>query len=462
MPTMPLKVWWALAAIAVFALGYAAFGLLRRDRSTAVTALVVALALGAAAYFYRDWKYEGTALPIFSYGVMLGLSLVVGWYLTLTHGERDGLPKETMANCYVLTAISAVAGARLLYLVTNPDQFKTWGDFLAFNRGGLVAYGGFLGGYAGSWMFMQRRGVRLMPWADVAAPSLASGLLITRIGCYLFGCDFGKRLPEAAPSLLKRIGTFPHWASGTVAGGDGSPAFVKQMEAYRGTPLAAELLKTNASLPVHPTQLYESLLGLLLLGLLLWQRSHQRFRGQVFLLFAFAYGYARFVLEIVRDDSDRGEMGPLLPEHAFLAFALLAMAVAFAFGVSLGIVNATARLAARVAGFVPPVIAYIALKPPSFGKQVLIQLSTSQWIGLGSALLASYFYGKFWEAARRNPSVAMGPSTLGDFAMEPNVASEGQRRGRREDRTPLPIADAYARDEDGDAGETEAGPDDAR
>ena len=39
--------------------------------------------------------------------------------------------------------------------------------------------------------YLRKKGMRLMPWADVAVPSLASGLAITRIGCYLFGCDYG-------------------------------------------------------------------------------------------------------------------------------------------------------------------------------------------------------------------------------------------------------------------------------
>lgn len=63
------------------------------------------------------------SIPIYSYGVMLGLSLVVGWYLTLGLAERDGLPRETMANNYVITALAAVLMARVLYVLTNLDEF---------------------------------------------------------------------------------------------------------------------------------------------------------------------------------------------------------------------------------------------------------------------------------------------------------------------------------------------------
>lgn len=443
LPKMPLKLWWALAAVAAIAALYALFGLRRKDRGTATVGLLVALGAGVAGYVFRETKYEAANLPIYSYGVMLGLSLVVGWYLTLTLAERDGLPKEVMANCYVITAIAAIAGSRILYVVTNPDEFKNLpADFFALRRGGLVAYGGFLGGYIGSWLYLRAHKIRLMPWADVAVPSLASGLLITRIGCYLFGCDFGKRLPDSAPGLLKKLGTFPHWAAGTLDGGDGSPAYVKHLEAYRGTPLGAELQKLNASFPVHPTQIYESLVGLALLALLLWQRKNQKFRGQIFFLFAFAYGYLRFLLEIIRDDSERGEFGPFFAEHWFVSGALLVMSLAFVFGVSLGIANPKVRSASRVVAFIPPVVAFLALRPISFAKQTTVQLSTSQWIGLISAVLVAYFYARFWEVARRSPKLAMGLSSLGDI--KPTEDDLAPRRRKRDD------------DEDGEGGDDAA------
>jgi phosphatidylglycerol:prolipoprotein diacylglycerol transferase len=399
---MPLKLWWGLVAVAVFGLVYGAVLQRKADRQGAMVSLLVALGAGVGAYVLRDKSYQAEYVPIYSYGVMLGLSLVVGWYITLTLAEKDGLPKETMANCYVFTAVAAIIGSRLLYIVTNLDEFKTMGDLFALRRGGLVAYGGFLGGYVGSWMYLSRHKIRLMPWADVAVPSLASGLLITRIGCYLFGCDFGKRLPEGAPAFLKHWGTFPHWAAGTLDSGDGSPAYVRHLELW---PEKARSL--NASLPVHPTQLYESAIGLILLGFLLWQRKNQKFRGQIFFLFTFGYGVARFLLEIIRDDVERGEYGPIMAEHLLVPGALFLMSLGFIFGIALGIKDPKTRMATRVAALVPPVLAYIVLRPATFGSSISVQLSTSQWIALASALAVSYYYAKFWEEARKNPKLAM-------------------------------------------------------
>ncbi len=407
LPQMPLNVWWGLAIIALISLVSAALGARRGDKSSVWSGLFVAVLAAGGGYYFRDVTVEQHSLPIYSYGVMLGLSLVVGWTLTLTLAERDGLPKETMANCYIVTAVAAIVGARLLYVVTNLSEFHTVADVLALRRGGLVAYGGFLGGFLGSWAFLSRNGIRLLPWADVAAPSIASGLLITRIGCYMFGCDFGKRLPEGAPELLKKLGTFPHWPAGTIEHGDGAPAFLRQMDLFRGTPLAAQITKAGESLPVHPTQIYESLVGLGLLGLLFWQRRYQKFRGQVFFLLAFAYGFFRFVLEIIRDDVERGEYGPTMPEHVLIPGALLLFSLGFIFGISLGIPNAKARLASCILSLAPPAVAYWMLKPPSFGETVTVQLSTSQWFALISALIVAACYASYWQKGIRNPRMAM-------------------------------------------------------
>jgi len=430
LPHRPLMLWWALALAAVLAVGYAVAAGRAKEKGSAVTALVAAAAAVAAAVFYRHAAFEQDAVPIYSYGVMLGTSLVVGWYITLTLAERDGLPKEVMANCYVITALSAVVGSRILYIVTNLDEFHSFADLFAFRRGGLAVYGGFLGGYLASWAYLKPNGLRLMPWADVAVPSLASGLFITRIGCYLFGCDFGKRLGPDAPAFLQTLGTFPHWTSGTLEAGEGSPAYSRHLELYKGTPLGAELLKMNHSFPVHPTQIYESLCGLSLVILLLLQRRNQKFRGQIFFTFAFGYGYLRFLLEMLRDDAERGEYGPALPEHIMLPGALLLMSLGLCFGLALGIKSSAARLAVRVVGFVPPVVAYVMLRPPSFGSSVTIMLSTSQWIGLVSALLVSYFYAQFWAVARKQPAAAMGVASLGPGAER--IAADARRQSEEE------------------------------
>jgi phosphatidylglycerol---prolipoprotein diacylglyceryl transferase len=444
LPATPLKLWWGLAAVIAIAIVYAIIGLRKRDRATAAIAFVVAIGVGIVAKVYAHVEFTAPNLPIYSYGVMLGLSLVVGWYLTLTLSERDGLPKETMANCYVITAIAAIVGSRVLYILTNLDEFRMdvhdsnsamdFASFFALRRGGLVAYGGFLGGYLGSWLYLRSHRLRLMPWADVAVPSLAAGLLITRIGCYLFGCDFGKRLPETAPAWLAKLGTFPHWAKGTLEGGDGSPAWVKHLSSFQGAKLE-ELKRLDHSFPVHPTQIYESIVGLLLLMLLLWQRKNQKFRGQIFFLFAFAYGYLRFLIEFLRDDAERGEIGRF-SLHWFVGVSLLLFALAFTFGISLGIANKNVRTGARVLSFLPAIAGFILLMPGKFAETISYAPSTSQWIGLVSGLLVAFFYASFWETARKSPKLAMSLESLGDVTPERDDAPKPAKKKKKK-RAPV-------------------------
>ena len=345
-----------------------------------VLALVSGLVGGV---LFRGQRFQLEDLPIYSYGAMLCASIVVGWFLTLGLGERGGMPRELLANCYFVTALAALAGARVLYVVTNPGEFRDWFEVLAVRRGGLVAYGGFLGGFAGSWWYLRRRGVALLPWADVAVPSLASGLMLTRIGCYLFGCDFGKPLSTSAPGWLKRLGTFPRWPS-DVLDGAGSPAWLQHVD-LRGLSVSA-----RASLPVHPTELYESLAGALLLGLLWWLGKRRRFTGELFLAFTFGYGVLRFLLEIVRDDAERGSFGPALPVHVLVSVVLVAFLVAFWFGPAKSMKHQWIPQACLVVGLGLTRLAYVALRPAPGAQAEVARLSTSQWISLFTALGAAY------------------------------------------------------------------------
>ncbi|MCC6647920.1 MAG: prolipoprotein diacylglyceryl transferase [Polyangiaceae bacterium] len=400
-----------------------------------------------------------TSLPIYSYGVMLGLSIVVGWYLTLGLAKRDGLPEEEMANNYVFTAVMAILGSRVLYVLTNPDDFATAADWFAFRKGGLVAYGGFLGGFLGSYLYLKRKRLPLLPWGDVAVPSLATGLMITRIGCYLFGCDFGRTLSPSAPGFLKKLGTFPRWQDGTLDAGSGSPAWVQHTQAHLIPPDAAH------SLPVHPTQLYESLVGLTLFGLVMFQRKHQRFRGQVFLLFTFAYGVLRYGLEIIRDDAERGNYGPSWPEHVMVPGGLVVLGLAYAVFMSRAVENKALRAATQALALVPGVALYVALKPATFAGEALVKLSTSQWVALLTGTAAAVAYGMFWNSAKAHPTRAMALDLSGFHELSgavPEVAAEAEepkkkqkKRAKSAESSEEVKPDAPARDEDRPA--TEAG-----
>ncbi|WP_437508620.1 prolipoprotein diacylglyceryl transferase [Sorangium sp. So ce1099] len=403
---VPLPVWtvpllWVFLIAAGIAFAGAIGLFLGKNKPGAAAAGIAGVALAALASQFKGQTYTLGPLPIYSYGVMLGLSLVVGWYLTLGLAERDGLPKETMANCYVVTALAAVLGSRVLYILTNLDEFDSLGAMFDIRRGGLVAYGGFLGGFLGSYLFLRSHRIPLLPWADVAVPSLASGLMITRVGCYLFGCDFGRPLGETAPAWLKKLGTFPHWAEGTLDHGSGSPAWVQHVKERGLDPTS------HASLAVHPTQIYESLVGAGLLVLLLLARRRQKFRGEIFLLFTFSYGVCRYLLELLRDDAERGSIPPSLPEHVLLPAGLVVFAVGYTIGFSHVIHDNVARKVTQALSFVPALALYLVLKPETFGASETLQYSTSQVVALTTGLAASIAFAVYYKAALDHPEQAM-------------------------------------------------------
>jgi phosphatidylglycerol---prolipoprotein diacylglyceryl transferase len=228
-------------------------------------------------------------VPIYSYGVMLTTALVVGWFLAMRFARQDGIRQEDAGAIYMWTAVWSIIGARLLYVITQPHEFSGPVDVVMLNRGGLVAYGGMVGGFFASWYGCHKRKIELLRWADVSAPSVVLGTAITRIGCLLFGCDYG------------RLSNLP-WA---IRFPKDAPAWKDHVSLHGLSPEAAW------SLPVHPTQLYEVLVGLGLFGLLMLLRRARKFSGEVFLGWVLGYGILRPLIEIYRGDDDRGNVGSL-------------------------------------------------------------------------------------------------------------------------------------------------------
>ncbi len=371
-PAGPALVLLSLVALLVAGLGYR-----RRAADLSTLGLLGAVASLAGAFLYWGRSFTPSSLPVMSYGALLALSLALGWTLTQRLAERAGIERDASAHAYVVAAVSGIVGARLLYVVTNLGEFQSPLAAVGVGAGGLVAYGGFLGGFAGAFFSLRRLRVPFSVWADAAVPSVALGLGLTRLGCYLYGCDFGR--PLSGGALLAGLGTFPRWAEGSLAG-SGSPAFVEHVVRHGLSPLATE------SLPVHPTQLYEALLGIALFALALTGFSKRRRHGELFAWLALAYGAGRFVIEFFRDDPERGHFGPHAPGlvWAGVGFAAVALAIGVArierFGRA-GVVPALLLASGAL-------LATFGARASAFANEASIALSTSQWIGLVTCLAA--------------------------------------------------------------------------
>jgi phosphatidylglycerol:prolipoprotein diacylglycerol transferase len=247
------------------------------------------------------------ATPVYAYGFLLGLAILVGCNLALYLGRRENIPLDEMARGIALVAVSAVLGSRLLHLVYTPGiPPRQWLDL----DGGIVAYGGFLGGALATYLYFGRRGFRFLKAADIMSPPVALGIALTRMGCFLAGCDFGT--PTAAPWGVRFPRAGPAWREHLVTGASLGGERVNAASAW--------------SLPVHPTQLYEAAAGLMLFGVLMARRRRERFDGELFLILTCGYGLLRTLIEVFRGDPGRGGIGVLSTSQVLgLATATVAL-----------------------------------------------------------------------------------------------------------------------------------------
>jgi phosphatidylglycerol:prolipoprotein diacylglycerol transferase len=214
-------------------------------------------------------------LAIHAYGLMLALSFVLGILLAARRARKVGIDPNRIMDLGVLVAISAIVGARLFYVVFHLDEFRGhWTDtFNPFQSSGQVGIGGLtlLGGVIlallTSYVYLHTKKLPFLRVADMVVPSLGLGIFLTRIGCFLNGCCFGQ------PTHLPWAVTFPY----------GCPAHYQ-----------------FGSVPLHPTQLYSSLGGLIIFVALLALDRHRRFDGYLFYFFLLFYGIGRFLVDFVR------------------------------------------------------------------------------------------------------------------------------------------------------------------
>jgi phosphatidylglycerol:prolipoprotein diacylglycerol transferase len=240
----------------------------------------------------------GDNIKLHSYGLMLGISFVVAWQLGFRYASRQGYPHKVITATYVLAIVFSLLGARLAYVLSNWTDYQLKNEsFFSTSFDGLVAYGGFIGGTLAAWLHLKWRKVDAWGFFDCNAVGLVLGLAITRIGCFLAGCCHGK--PTDLP-----------W--GVVF-----PPGCQAAETFPGE---------GGSVPVHPTQLYESLLGLAILPVAIVLFRRRRFTGQAFLVIMALYAVGRFLLEFFRADPDRGTVIGPLSTSQFIGLALVPFA----------------------------------------------------------------------------------------------------------------------------------------
>ncbi|MBN2358741.1 MAG: prolipoprotein diacylglyceryl transferase [Deltaproteobacteria bacterium] len=228
--------------------------------------------------------YVGNAaIPAFQ--TLLVLAFLGAALIGLRLGPRLGIARRRVIEFAAAATLWGVLGAKLGHCLFEapghllPDGSTTSGiaDLLAADPwhcfrlldGGYVWYGGLLLASVALVCHARWRRVDRGALADLAAPGIACGIAIGRLGCFCAGCCYG--VPSSLP-----------WAVRFPAEGGG------------------------LTVPLHPVQLYDAVFGLLLLALLWWRLPRRRFSGELFALTLTIYSVVRFGLECLRGDEDRG------------------------------------------------------------------------------------------------------------------------------------------------------------
>jgi prolipoprotein diacylglyceryltransferase len=302
---------WPLGALVGLGAAALLWGLRTRGRGWCVLGGGVLLVGGGLGWVLRGQEYVAEPFFVPSWGALLALSGVIGWLVTLRRASARGLAREQAEPVLAWAALGALGGARVAYGLGAGESL---GALFALSAGGLSGVGALWGGLGAAAWAVRRGGVDFLRWLDAMAPTLAFTVVAVRAGCFLQGCDFGPPLGAGSPHMLQVLGTVPRWAPETSELlGPGPPLLLDQE--------ALGLLSRGAmaSLPAHPTPLYEALGAALLLGFVLWWEGRAPVRGAVGCVVL--AGYAGWVVLLApwRDD-------PHLGPAALAPWVLLAVA----------------------------------------------------------------------------------------------------------------------------------------
>lgn len=212
-------------------------------------------------------------IPLHTYGFMIAIGFLLGITTVRKLSVRNGMNPDVNADLAFWLLMYGFIGARVLFIITrldffiaNPmDIFKVW-------EGGLVFFGGLIAATAYAFYFFRKHRLNIWKMIDVLSPGLVIAHAFGRIGCLAAGCCYGR--PTSVPWAIK---------------------------------LDSELVDDNLKgVPLHPTQIYESLSLFILYAGLLHISRQKKFDGQVGLTYFMLYPIIRSIIEIYRGDSIRG------------------------------------------------------------------------------------------------------------------------------------------------------------
>ena len=206
--------------------------------------------------------------PIRWYGVMMALAFLAGLWTATRRARLANVHGEIIADVTMWLMAGSIVGARIVYVTTYWKQEfanQPFREVFMIQHGGLVYYGGLIGATVAGISYLTWKKLPVWKIADILAPSIALGSVFGRIGCLLNGCCYGRAcdLPWAI-----------HFPADHETQGRG----------------------------VHPTEIYDALLNLILYLALAWLFRRRKFDGQILALYFVGYAICRTTVEFFRGD----------------------------------------------------------------------------------------------------------------------------------------------------------------
>lgn len=217
------------------------------------------------------------------YGIMMMVAFLMAGWIFARELKRAGLPTEIAWDSVVWAVVGGIGGAKIYYAILVGD----WSALMS--RGGLVWYGGLMGGIAAVWLYLWWKKHPIARIGELVAAPLAAGYALGRVGCFLVGDDYG--VPTTLPWGMR----FPQGAPPSTAG---------SLRSEFGIDIPPEVAPETV-MAVHPTQLYEAGMAFVIFAVVLRLSRGTRPTGWVLGVWFMLMGLERVIVELFRAKDDR-------------------------------------------------------------------------------------------------------------------------------------------------------------
>lgn len=231
-----------------------------------------------------EFTVFGHEVTVKFYGVIIAF----GFLLAVLFGGRMAykwkLDLNKMLDILLFGTIGGIVGARLYYVAFEWDYYsRHLSEIPQIWEGGLAIYGGLIGGILAAFLVCRHNGLNFLKLLDLAGMSFLIGQGIGRWGNYANQEAFGTNT--------------------TMPWGMTSDKVARYISSHQSE-FAEKGITMDASVPVHPTFLYESLwcIASFIIIYIICKKAY-KFSGQLILCYGILYGAERAVVEGLRTDS---------------------------------------------------------------------------------------------------------------------------------------------------------------